>query len=243
MAIYRTVKTKFWEDRKIVETFTPEDRYFFLWLLTNPSAKQCGIYEIVLKRVELELGYNRDTIESLLKRFQEVHNIIRYNKDTGEIGILHWAEHHPSDSPKVKKCIENELKEVKDRSLIDYVYGINTYSNPTVLPEPIQPLSQKKRVEFDFELIWKLYPSKLGRKAAERHFYSSVKTEEDWKNINIALGNYVQSDRVKRNYVQNGSTWFNNWRDWISPTEQMMKGGSGKSEQTGVKPGERKYVD
>lgn len=233
MALYRTVRTEFWEDRKVIETFTPEDKYFFLWLLTNPSVKQCGIYEIVFKRVEVELGYTRDSIETLLNRFQNVHKVIRYNKDTGEVAIHNWAKHHPSESPKVKACIYKELKNVKDASLIDYVYGISTESvgdgndiQVEIKHQPIKP--ETKKVEFDFEAIWKQYPSKVGKPAAQRHFKATVKTDEDFQNIQKALSNYVQCDRVKNNFIQNGSTWFNDWRAWIDPTPQMMKGGNGK---------------
>jgi hypothetical protein len=53
-------------------------------------------------------------------------------------------------------------------------------------------------------------------KLAKRYFNSSVKTEDDYRNINIALRNYLASDRVKKGFIKNGSTWFNNWKDWIN---------------------------
>jgi len=68
---------------------------------------------------------------------------------------------------------------------------------------------------FSFEKIWSKYPNKDGKKAAERHFKASVKTEKDWQDINQALQNYLASERVQKGYVKNGSTWFNNWRDWV----------------------------
>lgn len=71
----------------------------------------------------------------------------------------------------------------------------------------------------DFEEIWRRYPRRKGRKAALRHFASSVKTPEDLAAINLALSNYLNSTTVAAGYVQHGSTWFNNWRDWIEPDE------------------------
>lgn len=67
-----------------------------------------------------------------------------------------------------------------------------------------------------FESIWDRYPNKDGRKAAEKHFRNSMKTEKDWSDIQNALTNYLAN--LKANpwkYAKNGSTWFNNWRDWI----------------------------
>lgn len=37
MARYRNVSTSFWEDNKIVDDFTPEDKYIYLYCMTNPA--------------------------------------------------------------------------------------------------------------------------------------------------------------------------------------------------------------
>ena len=73
----------------------------------------------------------------------------------------------------------------------------------------------------NFEFIWLGYPSKIGRKQAEKHFRASVRTEADWVDMRTALRNYLDSKRVKQGFIMNGSTWFNNWRDWVTaPKEQ-----------------------
>lgn len=68
---------------------------------------------------------------------------------------------------------------------------------------------------FNFESVYSKYPNKVGRKAAEVHFMASVKTQEDFDDINKALDNYIKSERVAKGFVQNADTWFNNWKDWI----------------------------
>lgn len=76
-----------------------------------------------------------------------------------------------------------------------------------------------------FEKIWERYPNKDGRKAAERHFSATVKTPEQINQINKALDNYLQhlqKEDWKR--PKNGSTWFNNWQDWIK--NPLEKGGT-----------------
>ena len=70
-----------------------------------------------------------------------------------------------------------------------------------------------------FEPLWDQYPSKVGRKRAERYFNSSVITEKDLEDIQTALDNYKTSKRVKGGFVQNGSTWFGNWQDWVENPE------------------------
>lgn len=78
---------------------------------------------------------------------------------------------------------------------------------------------QKKKALF--EDVWSRYPKKDGKKEAERHFLATVKIESDWQAINKALKNYLESERVKKGFIKNGSTWLNNWKDWIDYREDM----------------------
>ena len=68
-----------------------------------------------------------------------------------------------------------------------------------------------------FASRWELYPNSIGRKAAERHFLASVTTEADLQDLDKALANYRRClERNPDRPMQNGSTWFNNWRDWVT---------------------------
>ena len=82
MARYRNVSTSFWEDNKIVDDFTPEDKYIYLYCMTNPHTNLCGCYEISLKQIAYETGYNTDSVERLLKRLDRTHEVIRYSAPT-----------------------------------------------------------------------------------------------------------------------------------------------------------------
>ena len=74
-----------------------------------------------------------------------------------------------------------------------------------------------------FDAIWQKYPKRVGRKAAGKHYKVSVKTEQDYLDIQKALENYIRSETVKKGFIQNGSTWFNNWKDWIDYQETSIK--------------------
>ncbi|MFQ5786725.1 MAG: hypothetical protein ACE5H1_01965 [Thermodesulfobacteriota bacterium] len=81
----------------------------------------------------------------------------------------------------------------------------------------------KKENGIFFDSIWSKYPNKVGRKMAEKHFKNSVKNKKDFNDLNTALTNYLSSKRVQRGYIQNGSTFMNNWRDWIDYKEESCK--------------------
>jgi len=69
---------------------------------------------------------------------------------------------------------------------------------------------------FSFDPLWTNYPRKDGKKDAERHFNASVKTQKDYDDIQLALKNFCEAMKGREmQYIKNGSTWFNNWRDWI----------------------------
>ena len=46
MGIKRVISTDFWLDDKVLDLFSPEDKLFFLYLMTNPHTTQLGIYPI-----------------------------------------------------------------------------------------------------------------------------------------------------------------------------------------------------
>ena len=50
---FRLVYTEFWQDPKVMEEMTPEDKYFYLYLLTNPCTNMIGVYRIVKKQMAL----------------------------------------------------------------------------------------------------------------------------------------------------------------------------------------------
>ena len=54
MAIYRHVHVEFWKDPKVLEELTPEDKLFFIYLLTNPNTTPIGVYKITKKQIAFE---------------------------------------------------------------------------------------------------------------------------------------------------------------------------------------------
>ncbi len=61
------IQTRFWKDQIVIEEMTPEDKFFFMYLLTNPQVTQIGIYRITKKQVAFETGFSVETIPSSLQ--------------------------------------------------------------------------------------------------------------------------------------------------------------------------------
>jgi hypothetical protein len=122
MAIFRQIHTAFWQDSRVLEEMTPEDKYFYLYLLTNPNTTQIGIYQITKKQMAFNLGYSTESINSLLERFINTHKVIKYNEFTRELAIIHWGKYNLKKAGKpIIDCITMELKQIKDVSLLTEV--------------------------------------------------------------------------------------------------------------------------
>jgi hypothetical protein len=81
-------------------------------------------------------------------------------------------------------------------------------------------------VEDEFEKLWTEYPNKDGKKASLRSFSASVKTVVDLERIQKALTNYkAHLSRHPQKPIKNGSTWFNNWQDWVDWQEPQVSHG------------------
>ncbi|PHD45076.1 hypothetical protein COF67_24595 [Bacillus toyonensis] len=116
MAVYRNVQVNFWQDEFILD-LTPEERYFYIYLLTGTKTKQCGIYILPKRVAELETGYSMETVEKLLNRFVEYGKIF-YDMETKEIFIVNWLRYNPILNTNVEKCVLRELKTVKNKEFI-----------------------------------------------------------------------------------------------------------------------------
>ena len=122
MALFRHVRTEFWRDAKVLEEMTPEDKLFFLYILTNGNTTQIGIYKIPKKQIAFELGYSVESINTLIDRFENHYKIIRYNPETRELAIKMWWKYILVKGGKpIIDCVKKEVKEVKDKSLLAYV--------------------------------------------------------------------------------------------------------------------------
>lgn len=59
MAIFRKVETSFWSDPMVQEEMTPDDKFFYLYLMTNPKSSMIGIYTITKKQMAFDLEIGR----------------------------------------------------------------------------------------------------------------------------------------------------------------------------------------
>lgn len=126
MGIKRLIDVDFWEDPKIIDHFSIEDRYFYLYLMTNPNTSQLGIYQLPIKTISDKTGFTREVVLTLLERFEKVLCVIKYNYETQEIALIESLRHSIiKGGVAVAKLLEKELSQVKDLHLIEVTLEYN----------------------------------------------------------------------------------------------------------------------
>lgn len=262
MATYRNLQVSFWTDSKVADDFTPEDRYFYIYLMTNPHTNLAGCYELSLKIASNETGYTKEVIENLIQRFEEVHNVIRYSKGTKEVLILNWAKFNWTSSEKTIKGIRKSVSEVKDLEFkgflesllngernpkIPYGYGMEetftfTFTDTDMFNKGKGGVGEKpkpSKIKKEFEVLWQLYPRKQGKLKAyekyEKARCADATFEEVEQGIN-AYKEYVDANSVDMQYVKMGSTFFSQkaWQDDWSYREEQ--GNSKSQTHKGLSP-------
>ena len=215
MAEYRVVKMCFWNDTKVQDELSPEDKYFYLYLLTNPYTNLCGCYELSLNKAAIELGYNKETVIKLINRFSNDYKLICYSNETKEVLIINWAKNNWSASPKYLTSVEKNIDQIKEskykvylKTILDHYKSENSfkdftellYSNDVKLPEIVEEVSLKPeepKVELTEEELYEKEKNKKDYKTLMRWTNTWVVNEEvrqllmDWLSVMIANHKFV----------------------------------------------------
>jgi hypothetical protein len=210
--------SNFYNDNRIWEIISREGHIGFsayMYILHQCSEQWNGekekLFFIHKNNFKQRIKCKQTKFESILNSIQTVFNISLNSTQT------HIKHNLNSTQTEFNLCFEYPKFLKKQAS---YFRGALNSCNSNRIEEK---RIEKKRIEdniektsvFDFESVWKQYPNKEGKKEAIKHFNSSVKSQDDFNNINKALKNYLQAEKVKKGYIKMGSTWFNNWKDWL----------------------------
>jgi len=115
MATHRYISTTFWDDAWI-QGLDPEEKFIYLYLMTNPLTSISGVYKITDRRISFDTGHTEEKIKAVLEKFGKARKAIRM----GEYVVLpSWPKHQSWETmPKIKQGIMNDLNMLKDDELM-----------------------------------------------------------------------------------------------------------------------------
>lgn len=232
----RIINDSFWTDSWI-EDRDPSEKLIYLHLLTNPLCNIGWIYEIKLKRIAYETGYDRDTVNNILDRFVEQGKIIRCDD---RIIIKNFAKNQ-SVNPNVKKGMQriidnlpHKVKALEGFGSLSHFTLLNlTLPNLTLLNSTLpkgcptdvgeEELVEEELVEdkkksnciYKFDEFWALYPKKQKKLQTETKYKSLIKqsvvTHEKIMEWVTSYHTHIRKSWVEEKYIKQPTTWLNGW--------------------------------
>ena len=169
---FTTISRGFWQDGDVM-SWTPELKFFFIYLCTNPRATWIGIYEAPLKLMEVETGYNWETVLKLIKELERQGKIV-YSETTREIAVCNWLKYHKPDNGNVIKAMRSTKDKVKNHKLLFAVEGLAEVLKLETPTEPLgnplgtvtEPLGRIE-IEIEKEIEIETYKYEYGPAGAE----------------------------------------------------------------------------
>mgnify|MGYP003967556755 FL=1 len=110
MSKQRVVNDSFWTD-PYVEDLDPSEKLLFIYLLTNPLCNVAGIYEIKIKRIAYETGFDKEMVEKILGRFEKDDKLMK--KDDWLI-VVNFAKNQ-ANNPNILKGMQRIIGELPDK--------------------------------------------------------------------------------------------------------------------------------
>lgn len=199
----RLIDTALWNNEEIIENFTAEDKYFWLYLLTSPHTNILGVFKYSPALIARDMGLHKDTVVNLLYRFEKTHGLILADKETSEVLILNWYKFNWTKSNSLVSALVAETEKVKSETLISEIrYRIDTVSgrygyrpinnninsnntdeydntdnhNNTDEHNNCTIISDTKMIQY-FDTVYAIYPRKV----------SKVKAKEAWMHKFVGL--------------------------------------------------------
>ena len=121
MAKFRQIYISFWQNEYIQEEMEPEEKLFYLYLLSGPSSSQIGIYQISKRQMAFDTGFSNDKIDELMDKFINIHKLIDYDEKYREVVIIKWGNLNLNKGGKpIEDLIIKELRKIKNLSFIKY---------------------------------------------------------------------------------------------------------------------------
>ena len=135
MSSHRYIDTSFWDDSWIQE-LDPSEKLLYIYLLTNPLTNIAGVMGLTLKRICFDTGFNSDTVNHILRKFEEAKKVYKYND---YVIIRNFPKHQQLNNDKIVAGIAAILSKLPDDVLcfleeIDYQFDIKGAFDTLCIP-------------------------------------------------------------------------------------------------------------
>ena len=126
----------------------------------------------------------------------------------------------PDDRQMTGNCQDSIDKIRLDKDSIDTINRLIQYPDDRVIAfDSKKTTKSKTELINEFELLWKLYPRKIGKeKSLKKYLEYSKNTDDLFEKVKEGINNYleyIKTNSIENSYIKHGTTYFNNksWED------------------------------
>ncbi len=188
----RMIATGLWTDKEFRRIKSIKTRYLWIYLLSCPMSKVCGVFHLPLDIVAFDTKLSEEDIDKGLQEL-EINNFVYYARETEEIVIYNYPKYNITNMGKpMIDCITRELELVSDRTLVARIVDSLKDYQKTLGNE-----HKKESVESIIETYSDYLPNK-------------EKVEvDDLKDINEIIGKKEEKTIIKERVIKNSNTTTN----------------------------------
>lgn len=115
MSKKRYINDNIREDTYIMD-LDPSEKLLFIYLLTNSKVSLCGIYELHIRKIEVELWFEKELLNRMFLRFEKEEKI--YYRDW-YVFICNFIKNQ-SMNDNMKKWVKREISELWKEKLVRF---------------------------------------------------------------------------------------------------------------------------
>ena len=241
MEVFTRIERGYWQDDFILE-LTPEQKFFYLYLMSNSKVNTLGAYVFPLTMSTVELGYNKETVLKLLDHFAQVGKII-WDETTKEVFLLNWPKRNWNKKTATLRALKKDFGALKSPVLREKISAmlsvfssdsteesteeeVTNGNNGDILAGRIE--NREKRIEnrekekedagtgFDaaaaFEIFYKAYPNKKNVKTARTRWEKMKVTPELFAAIMAGL----ERAKNSQDWGKDGGAYIPHPATWLN---------------------------
>lgn len=211
----RTIKPEFWQDFRLTQQLTRDQRLFYI-ALWNESDDE-GRFQAHPQRLKGAIfPYDDDIhggfIEDSLRTLAECGKVVLYDV-SGEpyAQLVHFADHQKINRPTPSRIPPppNDLPDFTDDSLSDH--GRDTESSP---PERKGKERKVESFEGEFLEFWMMYPKKVGKQDSLKAWQARRREGVTAEQLMAGLIRYLAYKEATGEKQKNPATFLGPGRHW-----------------------------
>lgn len=210
-------------DKAIWKTSTPEQKVILMTLMSMVNHKPSE-WEWQGKKFVVQPGQMITSLDSITQKCGKGITVKNVRTALAKFKKYEFLANEPTKTGRLITIVNWGIYQGEEKKPAKQPANDGQRGGNEVAANKNDKNDKKKNygdLERNFDLLWKLYPRKMGKSDALKHYKSAIKDGVTNKQIQDGIVRYlrdIQKDGTDRQHIAYGSTWFNQ-RRWEETDE------------------------